>query len=166
MSSKQGGRDDKNRVNKRPQKSAPKASRPSEPSIRYVYLATVEVYGPYLDTEQEIFEVYETLADANKRLRTYQQRLISAGKTHRSHYEAWESHGVSHEGWKDSIDGHGCWHSVMEDEDRNGERYHVKRMLLRSKGSVPPPPPLSEEDSPVEVFAEGDDPEEILWGRF
>ncbi len=78
MSSKRAICDDKNRVKKRLQKSALKASPSSVQSDRYVYLATVEEYGPYREESgPHIFEVYETLVDANERLRTYQQRLLT-----------------------------------------------------------------------------------------
>ncbi|KAI4192288.1 MAG: hypothetical protein LQ346_004389 [Caloplaca aetnensis] len=166
MSSKRAVRDDKNRVKKRPQKSAPKASRLSVPSERYVYLATVEEYGPYREQSgPHIFEVYETLVNANERLRTYQQRISTGGKTHRSNYEAWrDGRGEWQGGWADSTDEHGCWHSVWEDEEREGEKYDVRRLLVRSKGSVPPPPPPPKEEKTwEETDSEEDEPE--YWDR-
>ena len=108
---------------------------PPKVSPEYVFIAIEEMYGPYMETAQEVFEVYATVEDANQRLLTRQK-----GR-HVAHFDEWETR----------YDKDGCFHSTAEDVEGDGHRFDVRRMEVRPPGCVPA---VQEEDPPGEDDSE------------
>ncbi|KAL8951065.1 MAG: hypothetical protein Q9222_002937 [Ikaeria aurantiellina] len=113
----------------------------ANPAEQYVYIVTETMYGPYMETAEELFEIYATLKDANRRVQTRQ-----------------EEHDL--EDWDEEYDKFGCLQVKGEDDERDGTRFEVRRALVRPPGSVPPLPARngnSVGDSESQVHDDHDD---------
>ncbi|KAL8868191.1 MAG: hypothetical protein Q9174_005150, partial [Haloplaca sp. 1 TL-2023] len=100
---------------------------------QYVYIATAEEYGPYMETTQMVYEVYACKEDATQRLEIWQVEQ-------------------QREEWKTTFDQDRCVNAVSEDDEGDGCRFSVQRMLVRPAGSAPPYPEIesSDESGPEE----------------
>ncbi|KAL8791856.1 MAG: hypothetical protein Q9195_005518 [Heterodermia aff. obscurata] len=109
---------------KRPDQAVSKFTDPPAIPKRFVYLATEEEYGPYIDTEQHVFEIYATVEDANNRLLARQI----------------EDTPFDLKDWQTTYDEYGCLYSVAEDLDSNGFQLKVRRLEVKPPGSAPAVP--------------------------
>ena len=78
------------------------------------------MYGPYMETTQEVFECYATVEDANQRLLARQKRR------HVAHFPDWETR----------YDEYGCLHSKAEDGEGDGQLFDVRRLRVLPEGSA------------------------------
>ncbi|KAI4188896.1 MAG: hypothetical protein L6R41_001830 [Letrouitia leprolyta] len=111
----------------------------SQPQIhdQYVYIVTEEVYGPYFEIEQPLFEAYATLENANRKVPVRQKELLDP------------------DDWENQYDTFDCCQSKSIEGEGEGWNINVRRYLLRPPGSVPISA-LIEEKSPESEESQAD----------